>query len=182
MRVGLASQWGFTSSDEYWPPELLQLVSISVCAWAIGAAEIITATASVKVATGMALKTRLFMFLHRPAWVPRQFLQAVALAELIAAVYRLCARPRSGAADVCDALEADDDLSLGVALLEVGEGVRELLEREHPIGHRFQLTAIHQLGQHLEVVSTGMHEERPIADPAAPGLVAECGVFLPHPR
>lgn len=64
MRTGSAPQWGCTCSDVYWPPEVLQLFSISVCAWARGAAEIIAATASVKVAAGSALNGRLFIFLQ----------------------------------------------------------------------------------------------------------------------
>ncbi|OBF81543.1 hypothetical protein A5791_00400 [Mycobacterium sp. 852002-51163_SCH5372311] len=57
----------------------MQLVSISVCAWATGAAEIITATAIVNVATGIALKTRRFILLHTSAEILRPLLQTVAL-------------------------------------------------------------------------------------------------------
>jgi hypothetical protein len=55
-------------------------------------------------------------------------------------------------------LEPDDDLPLGMTLLQVCKRIWDLLEREHPIGHRFQLTAIDQSRQHIKVVSAGMHE------------------------
>jgi len=67
IRLGAEPKWGDTCSDEYWPPELLQESSTSVCACAKGAAKIIAAAGMVKVATGMALKTGRFMFLHSSA-------------------------------------------------------------------------------------------------------------------
>ena len=54
-------------------------------------------------------------------------------------------------------LEPDDDLPLGMTLLQVCKRIWDLFERKHPVGHRFQLTAIDQSRQHIKVVSAGMH-------------------------
>lgn len=50
---------------------------------------------------------------------------------------------RSAAAGA-NRLEPDDDLPLGMTLLQVCKRIWDLLERKHPIRHRFQLTAIDQ--------------------------------------
>jgi hypothetical protein len=64
--------------------------------------------------------------------------------------------------------EPDDDLSLCAALFDVGERVGDLLEREDPVGHWLELTAIDQAGQQVEVVSAGVHEQIAVADTLTP--------------
>jgi hypothetical protein len=50
----------------------------------------------------------------------------------------------------------DDYFAVGVALLEVGEGVRDLIEREEAVGDDFELLFVGQLGQERQVIARGM--------------------------
>jgi hypothetical protein len=69
MRLGSCPKCALTCCEEYSPPELLHESSTAVCARANGAAKIIAVTGIAKAATGMALKTGRFMFLHRSVWL-----------------------------------------------------------------------------------------------------------------
>src|SRR3954467_5194161 len=91
--------------------------------------------------------------------------------------YPPCRRPRlCGGASV----ERDDDLAGGAALLDVGQRLEGLVEREGPGDDRAEVAGVVEHAQLTQLGSVGLHEQERVAHASLPGLLADLSAQQPH--
>src|SRR4051794_21158243 len=91
--------------------------------------------------------------------------------------YPPCRRPRfCGGASV----ERDDDLAGGAALLDVGQRLEGLVEREGPVDDRAEVAGVVERAQLTQLGAVGLHEQEQVAHASLPGLLADLSAQQPH--